>query len=320
MMIALHLLSIVLALIIDQLIGDPRWLPHPVKGFGKMISRLDRALNRGNYKKLKGLFMLFLILAITLALSFFLIFFAYSVHMILGVCLESILISTTIAARGLKEAGRSVYDPLVRGDLEEARTKLSWIVGRDTQGLPSQEIVRGVVETVAENTSDGVTAPLFFAFIGGAPLALLYRAVNTCDSMVGYKNDRYKDFGWASARLDDVLNYIPARLTAFLMVFHAMMKKRLTFAWLKEEARHHPSPNSGWGEAAVAGLLGIRLGGTNYYNGLVSYRPFIGRAQYSLKPIHIEKTIVIMQQAVTWFTIILLAAGGIYIVAAQSWS
>ncbi|SDM99878.1 adenosylcobinamide-phosphate synthase [Fictibacillus solisalsi] len=320
MMISLHLLSIVLALIIDQLIGDPRWLPHPVKGFGKMISWLDRSLNGGNFQRLKGLCMLFLILAVTLLFSYVLVSFAYSIHLVVGVCVESLLISTTIAARGLKEAGRSVYEPLVRGDLEEARTKLSWIVGRDTQGLPSQEIVRGTVETVAENTSDGVTAPLFFAFIGGAPLALLYRAVNTCDSMVGYKNERYKDFGWASARLDDVLNYLPARLTAFLMVFNAMMKKRLTFAWLKEQARHHPSPNSGWGEAAVAGLLGIRLGGTNYYKGQVSYRPFIGRAQNSLNPIHIEKTIVIMQQAVTWFTIILLAAGGIYIVAAQSWS
>ncbi|MDN4525765.1 adenosylcobinamide-phosphate synthase CbiB [Fictibacillus fluitans] len=319
-MISLHLLSIVLAQIIDQLIGDPGWLPHPVKGFGKMISWLDRALNRGNNKKLKGLLMLFLILAITLVLSFLLVSYAYSVHLVLGVCIESLLISTTIAARGLKEAGRSVYDPLVRGDLEEARTKLSWIVGRDTQGLSSQEIVRGAVETVAENTSDGVTAPLFFAFIGGAPLALLYRAVNTCDSMVGYKNDRYRDFGWASARLDDVLNYIPARLTALLMVFGAMIHKRLTFSWLKEQAGHHPSPNSGWGEAAVAGLLGIRLGGTNIYNGRVSYRPFIGRAEYSLEPVHIEQTIVIMQQAVTWFTITLLAAGGIYIVAAYSWS
>ncbi|WP_062232625.1 adenosylcobinamide-phosphate synthase CbiB [Fictibacillus sp. FJAT-27399] len=320
MIIALHLLSLILALIIDQLIGDPRWLPHPVRGFGKMISLIDQALNRGSWKRLKGLIMLFILLSITLVLTFIIVRYAYSIHLALGIFIESVLISTTIAARGLKEAGLSVYTPLLRGDLEEARKKLSWIVGRDTEHLPHSEIVRGTVETVAENTSDGVTAPLFFAFIGGAPLALLYRAVNTCDSMVGYKNERYKDFGWASARLDDLLNYVPARLTALLMAAGGLGGKRFTLSWLKEQARNHPSPNSGWGEAAVAGILGIRLGGTNYYKGQVSYRPFIGRQTYSLKAIHIERTIAIMQRAVMWFTIVLIAAGGMYIVAAQSWS
>ncbi|MDN4072157.1 adenosylcobinamide-phosphate synthase CbiB [Fictibacillus terranigra] len=319
-MMALHLLSMLIALIIDQLIGDPRWLPHPVRGFGKLISVMDRVLNRGKWKKLKGSIMLFIILSITLVLTFIIVRIAYSINHVLGVFIESMFISTTIAARGLKEAGLSVLVPLKRGDVQEARKKLSWIVGRDTEHLPPAEIVRGAVETVAENTSDGITAPLFFAFIGGAPLALVYRAVNTCDSMVGYKNERYKDFGWASARFDDVLNYVPARLTALLMAAGWLGKKRLTLSWLKEQAKNHPSPNSGWSEAAVAGVLGIRLGGTNYYKGQVSYRPYIGRPIYSLKAIHIERTIAIMQRTVLWFTIVLIAAGGMYIVAAQSWS
>lgn len=320
MIIATHLLALVLAIIIDQLIGDPRWLPHPVRGFGRMIKGMDWALNRGKLKKLNGVMMLVILLAITFILAYGAVRYAYSVSLVFGVFIEAVLISTTISARGLKEAGLSVHEPLMRGDLEEARAKLSWIVGRDTEQLPHTEIVRGTVETVAENTSDGITAPLFFAFIGGAPLALLYRAVNTCDSMVGYKNERYKDFGWASARFDDLLNYVPARLTALLMAAGWRKKEKFTFSWLKEQAGHHPSTNSGWGEAAVAGILGIRLGGTNFYKGQVSYRPFIGRAKYALKPIHIERTIEIMQRAVVWFTIVLLAAGGICIVAAQSWS
>lgn len=314
-----HFISIIIAVFIDQLIGDPRWLPHPVRGFGKLISTGERLLNKGRYKKQKGVLMLVSVLIITYILSMGVVWGAYQIHWLTGILVESFLIAATIAARGLKEAGLSVYDPLVRGDIKEARFKLSWIVGRDTDQLHQPDIVRGAVETIAENTSDGITSPLFFALLGGAPLALLYRAVNTCDSMVGYKNDKFLEFGWASARLDDLLNYIPARLTGLLMILGNRKRKPVSLIWLKKEAKNHPSPNSGWGEAAVAGILSIQLGGTNTYKGVVSHRPVIGEAHTELEPLHIVQSISIMQKAVVWFILFLLAIGGIYLAVTQSW-
>ncbi|WP_331710060.1 adenosylcobinamide-phosphate synthase CbiB [Fictibacillus phosphorivorans] len=314
-----HLISIVLAVCIDQVIGDPRWLPHPVRGFGKMISTAERLLNKGRHKRKKGVLMLLSVLFITCTLSMCVVWAAYHLHVVIGILIESVLIATTIAAKGLKEAGLSVYDPLIREDMKEARFKLSWIVGRDTDQLQQSEIVRGTVETIAENTSDGVTSPLFFALIGGAPLAFVYRAVNTCDSMVGYKNDRFLEFGWASARFDDLLNYIPARLTGWLMILGNRKKKKIRVSWLKQEAKNHPSPNSGWGEAAVAGILGIQLGGTNTYKGVVSHRPVIGEAYSDLEPVHIVESISIMEKAVVWFTVFLLATGGIFLAVTESW-
>ena len=187
-----------------------------------------------------------------LLLSYLIIAAAYQIHFLVGLVVESILISTTIAHKSLKDAAMDVYTPLEKGDIGHARLKLSYIVGRDTEHLAEGEIVRGTVETVAENSSDGVTAPIFWALIGGAPLALLYRAINTCDSMVGYKNDRYSDFGWASARLDDVVNLIPSRLTGFMMLLsNGPFDDNRKQAWeiLFWDAKKHPSPNSGWCEA-----------------------------------------------------------------------
>nr|WP_040340272.1 adenosylcobinamide-phosphate synthase CbiB [Fictibacillus macauensis] len=315
-----HTLALSLAVLIDQLIGDPRWLPHPVIGFGKIIAALDRLWNKGRYRKLKGVAMLLCLLFLTVSCAYVVVHFAYRLHPLFGIAIESILIATTIAAKGLKEAGQSVANPLRQGDMPEARKKLSWIVGRDTDTLTEAEIARGTVETVAENTSDGVTAPLFFAFIGGAPLALLYRAVNTCDSMVGYKNEQYHAFGWASARLDDVLNYIPARLTGLLMLIVPITPTYVSFTWLRRQAKNHPSPNSGWCEAGVAGRLGIQLGGTNYYKGRVSHRPLIGEANVVLAVAHIEKTTMMMQRTVWAFWGVLIALGGLYAIFTKPWS
>ena len=180
------------------------------------------------------------------------------------------------------EAGMEVYRPLA-GKKDEAGLKLSYIVGRDTEKLDESEIVRGTIETVAENTSDGITAPLFWAFIGGAPLAMVYRVINTCDSMVGYKNEKYSDFGWASAKLDDVVNWIPSRITGFLMLLaYRPEKAKIKATWkiLFRDAKKHPSPNSGWCEAAAAALLGVQLGGVNTYKGIVSNRALMGDPLY----------------------------------------
>ncbi|WP_227936138.1 adenosylcobinamide-phosphate synthase CbiB [Alkalihalobacillus deserti] len=310
-----HLIALVLAVVIDRVIGDPRSIPHPVVGFGKLISIADRQLNKGKRRKEKGLFMLCGLILVVVSLTLLFVLMAYRVHLYVGILFEAWLISTTIAAKGLKQAANEVAEPLKKGNFEQARKQLSYIVGRDTDKLDEEEITRATVETVAENTSDGVTAPLFFAMIGGAPLAMLYRAVNTCDSMVGYKNDRYGDFGWASAKCDDLLNWIPSRVTGFIMVFctkpELNRSRRECWAVVKREAKKHPSPNSGWGEAAVAALLGIQLGGMNTYKGVVSNRAKMGDDLVTLKALHIDETNLIMLRTTNVFTLMLVFLGGV---------
>src|SRR5699024_9874493 len=278
-MIVHHIIAMILAYVIDFIIGDPKHWPHPVKWMGSFISFLDKKLNKGKRRRLKGLLMLVLLLLLVLGVSLSFVYLFYQWHVIAGILLEGLLIATTIAQKDLKRASLAVLEPLEKQDIEKARKQLSYIVGRDTERLSEQEIIRGTVETVAENTSDGITAPLFWAMICGAPLALVYRAVNTCDSMVGYKNDQYKAYGWASARLDDILNWIPARLTGYITMISmkpegTTLKKALQI--FRRDANQHNSPNSGWGEGSVAALLGIQLGGVNYYHVKESLSPTIG--------------------------------------------
>ncbi|NUK31204.1 cobalamin biosynthesis protein [Parageobacillus sp. VR-IP] len=314
-----HLLAIALALMLDFWLGDPRWLPHPVRGMGALISFFDRRLNKGAYRRVKGIVTVTAVTGTVYIISLLAVKISYSLSWLFGVVVEAILIFTTIATKSLQEAAWNVLLPLERGDMEQARRELSMIVGRDTENLDEPEIVRACVETVAENTSDGITAPLFYAWIGGAPLALFYRAVNTCDSMLGYKNDTYRAFGWASARLDDVMNYIPARLTAAVMVF-AHSGKRFRYCWrvLLRDARKHPSPNSGWPEAAMAALLGVRLGGTNTYHGVVSRRPTIGDPLVPLQTNHIRRALRIMVVTVLSFVLLLLI-GGMIVAFTGAW-
>lgn len=289
---------VALAYLVDLLVGDPRWIPHPVVMIGKCISALEKLVRRGNQSdrmmKAKGCLFPLLIVGGVYAVTSGLLWLAFLVSPWLGYLLEVWLISTTIATRGLAEAGYGVYKALKQGDLPLARQKLSWIVGRDTMHLEESEISRGGIETVAENIVDAVTSPLFYALIGGAPLAMAYRAVNTLDSMVGYKNDKYLHLGWASARLDDVANFLPARLTVPCLVLAALLlgydAKR---AWqiTRRDARVHPSPNSGFSEAAAAGALGIRLGGLNYYQGVESFRQYMGDVREEIGAKHIVQTI-----------------------------
>ncbi|WP_445490599.1 adenosylcobinamide-phosphate synthase CbiB [Niallia sp. 03133] len=314
-MIIYHLISITIAIIIDKIIGDPPSWPHPVKWMGKLISLLEKKWNKGDNRKQKGLYMLFLILGATYTAAFLIVYASYHIHFSIGILVESFLIATTIAQKSLKEAALEVYEPLTKNDIPEARLKLSYIVGRDTETLSEKEIVRGTVETVAENTSDGVTAPLFWALIGGAPLSLVYRAINTCDSMVGYKNKKYGQFGYFSAKLDDVVNYLPSRLTAWLLLLF-IRSPFYTFCegWktLFRDAKKHPSPNSGWGEAATAILLGVQLGGINYYKGEISDRAKMGKRKVELEKEHIIKSNSLLTKA-TFFFFISLWIGGLLI-------
>ena len=320
-MIFHHLISITVAYIIDLFIGDPPDWPHPVRWIGKMITFLEKRWNNGNSKRWKGLAMLLFILLLVFFVVLILVLIGYWIHPVVGILVEGIIISTTIAQKSLKVASLEVYRPLIEGDLPEARKKLSYIVGRDTDSLDESEIARGTIETVAENTSDGVTAPLFWALIGGAPLAMVYRAANTCDSMVGHLNDRYKEFGWASAKWDDVMNWIPSRVTGIIMLIGkrpVRMPFRKAWTILFRDAKKHPSPNSGWGEAAVAAILGIQLGGINYYKGLISNREKMGEPIQSIQAEHIIKANQILSKTVFLF-LLFLWIGGMVLELAVTW-
>lgn len=307
-----HIWAVWLALLLDRLLADPRRF-HPVCWIGQMIAYMDRRFNKGRWRKGKGVFTLFVVCTFTFVMSYALIASAYRLSLIVGVFVEAIIIFTSIAPTSLAKAAYDVLDPLKRDNIDEARKNVAMIVGRDTEKLQEDGIVRACVETVAENTSDGVTAPLFYAFLGGGALAMLYRAVNTCDSMLGYKNELYAQFGWASARLDDAFNYVPARLTACVMLLIHRANIRM-WKLLFRDARNHPSPNSGWCEAAMAALLGVQLGGVNTYNGVISVRPTIGDASVPLKCEHIKQAVAIMRRTTIAFTI-----GGSLLAVACTW-
>lgn len=318
-----HVIAIMLAFVIDQIIGDPKNAPHPVRLFGWSIAFCERRFNKGRFKKEKGMAMIMLVGLFFMLAAFSIVSFFSRLHPAAGIFAEAVIISFMIAEKSLREAALAVYEPLCQKNLVSAREKLSWIVGRDTADLPESEIVRGTVETVAENTSDGITAPLFWALFGGAPFAVLYRVVNTADSMVGYQNEKFAEFGFASAKLDDLLNYLPSRLTAFIMVLvnHPAkgIQKRECFSILKRDARKHPSPNSGFLESAMAALLGVSLGGINRYQGKISNRPKLGDGVYSLEAKHIHDAIDIMKKTDRFFLLFFMI-GGVCFDAAITWS
>lgn len=288
------------AMLIDWFIGDPPWPTHPVILIGRWIRRLEGRLRSGEGPdwspgrlKRRGAVLAASTVLLAAVLTGGAVAALYAVHPWLGLAANTWLISTTIAVKGLKDAAMLVYRPLAQGNLPDARKYVGYIVGRDTDGLGEAEITRAAVETVAENTVDAVVSPLVFALLGGAPLAMAYRAANTLDSMVGYKNERYLHFGWASARLDDALNLVPARLTALLLVWSAWLSGGMhagrALRSVLRFARLHPSPNSGFPEAAVAGALGVELGGRNTYGGAVSERARMG---WPLRPLRKEDIIL----------------------------
>ena len=281
MIVLLYILPLLIGWVLDLLLGDPQWMPHPVVGFGKMIAFGEKRLNKGVHRKLKGslltLFLVALVFVATWALLHFtscipagsLDFLLFTFHF----SLKILIIFWCLAGTTLICEVRQTFMAVDRS-LEEGRKQVARIVGRDTSELSAQEIRTAALETLAENLSDGVIAPLFWLAIGGVPGMLTYKMVNTLDSMIGYKTDRYKDFGCFAARLDDVANYIPARITAFLMV---LASGRLSlFKFVAKYGSQHASPNSGYPEAALAGILNCRFGGPHTYFGQLFDKPFIG--------------------------------------------
>ncbi|PRY59391.1 adenosylcobinamide-phosphate synthase [Vreelandella songnenensis] len=312
-------LLIGLAIVLDLLIGDPRALVHPVVLIGRLISFLEKRWNRGGASRRKCLgFMLTATVVLSVwGASFTALVLLAMIHPWLALAAELWLLATTLAIKGLADAGRAVARPLARGDLPAARQALSMIVGRDTQTLDEAGITRGTVETVAENTVDGITAPLFFAVLGGAPLALAYKAINTLDSMVGYRNARFEHFGYASAKLDDIANWVPARLTTLCLWVGGVLLSALgtPLRWrgalraTLSDAPRHPSPNAGWPEAMVARLLGVQLGGINTYQGVISHRATLGEPFEALRVAHIGTTISLMHMGWLLFAVLMGIAG-----------
>ena len=275
-----HLTALLLGFCIDLLLGDPRWLYHPVQAIGALISHLEPPLRRAFPRRLRlaGAVLVIAVVAITGIVTGGLLFLLHRLHPVAGFVGETIVCWLILATKSLRTESMKVVKALENGTLDDGRKAVSMIVGRDTEHLSEEEVLKAAVETVAENASDGILAPLLFAAVLGPVGGMCYKAVNTMDSMVGYKNDRYLDFGRAAAKVDDVLNFLPARISGFLMCLAAYLgfDGKNAFRIFFRDRKNHASPNSAHTEAACAGALGLQLGGTHDYFGKPVVKPTIG--------------------------------------------
>lgn len=300
--------SVLIGFLLDQVFGDPRRWPHPVVGIGNVIVFLERHLNTGapEVRRRRGVLLTFLVVGGSYLLTWATVLGAEALHPLLGLGLSAYFIFTSLAGKSLLDAGQSVVVPLQHHDLSEARKRLSWLVSRDTDNLTEGEIVRGTIETLAENFVDGILSPLFYAALGGAPLAMAFKAISTLDSMVGYRNDWYEEFGWFSARTDDWANYVPARLSVLLLLLAGWLRRmpvRQTYRIWKRDASGHPSPNGGNPESVIAGLLGVRLGGINVYQGQPHHRAEMGDALHPVNASDIVHCRDLVRTA-TWLSLL----------------
>ena len=290
---SLHpIIVLITAALLDYLIGDPSSWPHPVHVMGWIISRFTqfvfKHLDNPQALRCAGIFLGMGLVTGSGVVGWLIVYSASWLHPLLGIAVESILVASCFAGRSLKTAAQDVLQYLHAGDIAIARSTLSLYVGRDTQQLSESEILRAVLETVSENATDGVMAPLFYAIagtlilsIGAVPLAMAYKAASTLDSMVGYREAPYTNLGWFSARLEDHLTWLPCRLTVMTL---ALLSNKPQYVWqvCRRDAIQDPSPNSGWSECAYAAVLGVQLGGTNWYRGVAKHKPLLGEAIYPL--------------------------------------
>lgn len=325
----LLLLDVAIAYILDLIAGDPYWLPHPVRFIGWLIKRTEGILRKAlNDKVAKGLVnrteeqaamerragivLMLVVVCTTFLLVFLILKLAAFIHPVAFHIINIYFIYSSLAAKCLGDEAKKVYRVLNDGDIVESRKRLAMLVGRETGNLSEKEIIRGVVETTAENTVDGVISPIFYAIIGsffgiGAPLVYAFKAVSTLDSMVGYMNEKYINLGRASAKTDDAANYIPARLSGILIPAGALlsgMNYKKSFLIMLRDRRNHKSPNCAYSEAAAAGALGIRIGGTNIYFGKAVEKPTIGDPDHEIQCGDIIKTIKLMYASSTLTLII----------------
>lgn len=289
--------------LLDLLFGDPIWLPHPIVWFGKTIAACEHKLNHGNHRKTKGALVALLLIALVFILTWILRRLLLPLPTPLLLLFDAIAIFYCLAGTTLIREVREVFLALDRS-LDEGRKQVARIVGRDTSELSAQEVRTAALETLAENLSDGVIAPLFWLAILGVPGMLAYKMVNTLDSMIGYKTDRYKAFGCWAAHIDDIANYIPARLTALLMILATGKFRLLSFVW--KNGRNHASPNSGYPEAALAGILDCRFGGPHYYFGKLFDKPFIGENERALTTKDMKKAVRVNRTAEVLMVILVI--------------
>ena len=336
-MVLEHLIGFILGVLLDRIIGDPQGFPHPIRLIGSLIGWLDRKLNKEaerssgsedhvslesakkDQRKLIffGAITWIIVVFATLAVVAVILFGAYRIHVVCGVIVEAILTCYILAAKSLSDESMKVYRAMETADgddLTDARKALSMIVGRDTENLGEAAITRAVVETIAENTSDGIIAPLIYTFLGGPVLGFAYKAVNTMDSMLGYHSDRYEYFGKVAARMDDVFNYIPARLSALMMVLAAFIggssfSGKRAFSVFKRDRYNHKSPNSAQTESACAGALGVRLGGDSCYFGKLVHKPYIGDDTRPIEKEDIKRAARLMFLTEYLWVAVLLAVG-----------
>lgn len=306
------------AFLLDLLLGDPQWFPHPVRLVGKLATGAERLFRGMAFLPLRmaGALTAATVITATVVTVLALVVAAFLLHPLAGVVASVLLLYFAIAPRDLYDHAAAVRDALLAGDLELARRSVAMMVGRDTSTLDEEGVARAAVESVAENTSDGVTAPLFYGILFGPAGAWLYKASNTLDSMFGYRNERYREFGWASARFDDLLNFLPARLTVLAVAgaaFILRLDPAAAFRSVMEGARRHESPNAGYPESAFAGALGVTLGGERSYGGVTKTVPTLGIREGAMEAATISRAMRLMYVASAIFmaggTGLLFAAG-----------
>ena len=286
-------IALTIGFVLDLIFGDPYWLPHPIRFIGNLISNGEKLI-RGNKEKsaekqrVEGVILAVSVIVISTIIPIIILVAARMINNYLALAIESFMCYQILATKGLKTESMKVYNKLAEEDLEGARYAVSMIVGRDTKALDEAGVAKAAVETVAENTSDGIIAPMIFMAIGGAPLGFFYKAINTLDSMIGYKNDKYLNFGRFAAKLDDIANYIPARISAYLMIFASFIlgfNYKGAFNIYSRDKYNHASPNSAHTESVCAGALNIQLAGNAYYFGKLYEKPTIGD---DLRPINYD--------------------------------
>lgn len=282
-----HITAFFLGFLLDLLFGDPYWMPHPIRFIGSLIAKTEKSFlgkrkERNEKKELRqGVLTVIIVLLVTVTVTAGILFAAYYINSYVGIAVEAVMTYQILAIKCLKTESMKVYDCLKKQPLQEAQKAVSMIVGRDTQCLNEEGVAKAAVETVAENTSDGVIAPMLYTALGGPVLGFFYKAVNTMDSMIGYKNDRYLYFGRAAAKLDDFVNFLPARISAYLMIAASFaggkyFSGKRAYRIYKRDHRNHASPNSAQTESVCAGALGIQLAGDARYFGKVVKKPYIG--------------------------------------------
>jgi len=294
--------AVTIGCVLDFAFGDPHWLPHPIRFFGWIISKGEAVLRRfcksDKSEYICGAILTVLTLAIAFVIPFLILLLMCRINHILAIAVHCFMCYQIIAAKSLKTETMKVYAELIKNDIPSARKKLSWLVSRDTDSLDFSGIAKSTIETISENTSDGVIAPLLFMLIGGAPLGFLYKAVNTLDSMIGYKNEKYISFGRFAAKLDDYINFIPARISAYFMIIASFLcgfNAKGAYGIYKRDKNNHSSPNSAHTEAVCAGALNIQIAGPNYYFGKLVEKPTIGDAIRPVEAVDIKKANNLMQ-------------------------